>query len=104
VILGRSVVTREDKCCGSANDLLIQVDTNLEQIRRGGQLLNDGIPRLCRVCGVGHYVHQTSASNQTADRLYLNLSGGHGTVAALSMTVDVWTCDTCQHVQFFQRL
>jgi serine/threonine protein kinase len=103
LILGRSVVTREEKCCGSANDLLIQVDTNLEQIKQGGQLMHDGIPRICRVCGVGHYINQTSAS-KTADHYFLNLSGGHGTVAALSMIVDVWTCDTCQHIQFFQRL
>jgi serine/threonine protein kinase len=58
LILGRSVVTREASCCGSANDLLLQVDTNLEQIRQGGQLLHEGIRRICHVCGAGQYSQQ----------------------------------------------
>ena len=58
LILGRSVVTREANCCGSANDLLLQVDTNLEQIKQGGQLLQDGIRRICHVCGAGQYSRQ----------------------------------------------
>jgi hypothetical protein len=43
LILGRSVLVGEEKCCGSASDLLLQVDTNLEQTKQGGQLLHDGI-------------------------------------------------------------
>src|SRR5580698_6401881 len=58
LILKRSVVTREPNCCGSADDLLLQVDTNLEQIKQGGQLLHDGIRRICHICGAGEYSRQ----------------------------------------------
>jgi serine/threonine protein kinase len=103
VLLDRTVVERQERCFSSAFDLLTAVDSNIETIKRGGQLLNAGIPRICRVCGVGHYIHQTPASNQTSDHFFLNLYGGHGTVPALTMNVGVWTCDTCQHIQFFER-
>src|SRR6266700_2323090 len=58
VILENSVVPRQEKCFGSANDLLVTVDSNLETIKQGGQLLRDGIARICHVCGVGRYARQ----------------------------------------------
>jgi len=59
VILEHSVVERQEKCFSSADDLLLVVNTNLESIREGGQLLNDGIPKICHVCGAGRYARQT---------------------------------------------
>lgn len=46
VILGRSVVERQEKCFGSADDLLVTVDSNLETIKQNGQLLLDGTARV----------------------------------------------------------
>jgi hypothetical protein len=40
-LLGHSVVVRENSCLSSANDLLLVVDTHLETIKHGGQLLRD---------------------------------------------------------------
>ncbi|MGO9516306.1 MAG: protein kinase domain-containing protein [Candidatus Korobacteraceae bacterium] len=55
VILGKCVVEDPKQCLSSARDLLLIVDTYLSVIDRGGQLLKDGVPRPCHVCGYGFY-------------------------------------------------
>jgi serine/threonine protein kinase len=100
LILGRSVVTREEKCCRSADDLLLQVDTNLEQIKQGGQLLLDGITRICHVCGVGQYARQAFVKDTPSYNMRLWNSGGANDISTLG--VEVWECDTCHHIQFFR--
>ena len=99
----KSVVTRPENCVGSALDLLTIVDGTIEAIKWGGQVLNDGIPRRCRVCGIGHYTHLTIPDNKATNHYFLKFFDAHGTVAALSMDMDVWTCELCRHIQFFQR-
>ena len=99
LILGRSVVTREEKCCGSANELLLQVDTNLEQIKQGGQLLHDGIPRICHVCGVGRYSRQVLKDTPSYN---MRLWDSGASLPATGIGVEVWECDTCHHIQFFR--
>jgi serine/threonine protein kinase len=99
LILGRSVVTREANCCGSANDLLVQVDTNLEQIKQGGQLLHDGIRRICHVCGAGEYSRQVLKDTPSYNmRLWNSGSALH----AADLEIEVWECGTCHHIQFFR--
>ena len=100
VILERSVVGREEKCLSSADDLLLIVDTNLETIKQSGQLLHDGIPRICHVCGVGRYARQTFAKNTPAYNMRLWSSGGATDISL--MGVEVFECDTCHHIQFFR--
>jgi serine/threonine protein kinase len=100
LILGRSVVTREEKCCRSADDLLLQLDTNLEQIKQGGQLLLDGITRICHVCGVGRYARQALVKDTPSYNMRLWNSGGANEISTLG--VELWECDTCHHIQFFR--
>ena len=71
VILEHTVVERQEKCFSSAADLLLVVDTNLEAIKQGGQLLLDGIPRICHVCGTGHYTRQALANSSPSYNLRL---------------------------------
>jgi hypothetical protein len=92
LLLGRSVVTREEKCCGSANDLLLPADINLEQIKQGGQLLLDGITRICHVCGVGRYAWQALAKDTPSYNMRLWNSGGANDISTLS--VELWECGT----------
>jgi len=99
LILGRSVVTREEKCCGSANDLLLQVDTNLEQIRQGGQLSHDGIRRICHVCGAGQYSRQVLKDTPSYN---MRLWNSGAALHAADLGIEVWECDTCHHIQFFR--
>ena len=100
VILGKSVVERQEKCLASADDLLLIVDTNLESIKQGGQLLQDGIPRICHVCGVGRYARQAFYQGNPAYNLRLWNSGGATDISTLG--VEVWECGTCHHIQFFR--
>ncbi len=99
LILGRSVVTREANCCGSANDLLLQVDTNLEQIKQGGQLLQDGIRRICHVCGAGQYSRQVLKDTPSYN---MRLWNSGAALHAADLGIEVWECDTCHHIQFFR--
>lgn len=99
VILERCVVLREERCLSSADDLLLIVDTNLETIKQGGQLLNDGIPRICHVCGVGRYQRQILMKETPTYNLRLWNSGGANDISV--MGIEIWKCETCQHIQFF---
>jgi serine/threonine protein kinase len=79
VILGHCVVERQEKCLSSADDLLLMVDKNLESIKQGGQLLHDGIPRICHVCGVGRYSRQKPRQGYSElQRETLELRRGNG--------------------------
>ncbi|MGB9072137.1 MAG: protein kinase family protein [Terriglobales bacterium] len=100
VILGHCVVERQEKCFGSADDLLLVVDTNLESIKQGGQLLRDGIPRICHVCGVGRYTRQTLTKDTPTYKLRLWNSGGATDISLID--VEVWECGTCHHIEFFR--
>ncbi len=100
VILGNSVVERQEKCFSSADDLLLVIGTNLESIKQGGQLLNDGIPRICHVCGVGRYARQTLTKDAPTYNLRLWNSGGATDISMIG--VEVWECGTCHHLEFFR--
>ncbi len=100
VILKRSVVEREQKCLSSADDLLLIVDTNLEIIKQSGQLLHQGIPRICHVCGVGRYARQTFAKDTPTYNMRLWNSGGATDISLIG--VEVFECGTCHHIQFFR--
>jgi len=79
VILERSVVEEQKDCFSSADALLLVVDSNLETIKQGGQLLGDGIPRICHVCGVGRYTRQTLTNDTATYGLrFWNSGGGNG--------------------------
>jgi len=100
VILDHSVVEEQKDCWSSADDLLLVVNTNLEGIKQGGQLLNDGIPRICHVCGVGRYGRQILTKDTPAYNLRLWNSGGATDIS--TVTVEMWECGTCRHIEFFR--
>jgi serine/threonine protein kinase len=100
VILEHSVVEEEKDCWSSASDLLLVVDTNLEAIKQGGQLLQDGIPRICHVCGTGRYSRLDIPQSSPSYNLRLWNSGGATDISLIG--VDIWECGTCHHIQFFR--
>lgn len=99
-ILRHSVVMREGNCLSSANDLLLVVDKHLEVMKQGGQLLKDGIPRICHVCGVGRYERQNLRKDTPSYNIRLWNSGGATDIS--SVGVEVWECSSCHHIQFFR--
>ncbi len=100
VILKHSAVEKQRDCFSSADDLLLVVDSNLESIKRGGQLLHDGIPRICHVCGVGHYARQAHDKNDQIYQLRIWNSGGATDISTFH--AELFICDTCGHIEFFR--
>lgn len=101
-LLKKSVVEDQKDCFSSADDLLLAVDTYLEIIKRGGQLLKDGIPRECHVCGHGHYTRELHNKDNPVFQLRLWTSGGAHPDATFHS--EVYICDTCGNIQFFRTM
>jgi len=94
-------VSEDPKKCISAGDLLSIVDVSLAALERGGQLIAAGVPRPCRVCGVGHYQVEKLATTHTSGsiRMWVGHAGGD----TVRIPVQVLACDSCGHVEFFKH-
>jgi hypothetical protein len=105
VILNRCVVEKPEQCQTSASDLILIVSAYIQMLERGGQDLHRGVPRPCRVCGVGYY--QSEGYAQTQPPIPKDSAVGlrlwHGTSDISSLSVYPYVCDRCGHVQFFTR-
>jgi serine/threonine protein kinase len=104
-VLEQCIVENPDKCFTSASDLLLQVLSFSETIKKGGQLLRDKIPRPCHVCGNGYYVPHNLINGVSRYQIRLwNPRGGVGggaTESALT-AVQLFACDKCGHIEFFR--
>jgi serine/threonine protein kinase len=104
-ILDACVVERERDCLSGAQDLLLAVETTLRIIERGGQLLKEGVPRPCRVCGIGLY--QPGALSNTLPALSkggpVGLRFWYGASETTTVPVYPFVCNTCGHVELFTR-
>lgn len=86
-ILDRCVVEEEKDCLLlDAKSLLEMIDEALKVVCRGGQLLADGVPRPCRICGKGEYIGERDA------HLYR---------MELPFIAEVFRCNACGHIQMF---
>src|SRR5262249_8116937 len=75
-ILDKCLDEVPEKCLPHAGELLPWVDAHLNVMRRGGQMLREGVPRPCRVCGQGFYQRAGGASGQVLGMgTYVNLVG-----------------------------
>ncbi len=84
-ILDKCIVEHAEDCLSSAGDLLLMVDSIITMLSKGGQVLRKGVPRPCRVCGLGEY----------------QLASGRFPLPGTDW--DVYACDHCDHLQFFGR-
>lgn len=104
VILGNCVVDNPKHCTISVSDLTAIVTTYIQMLERGGQLLHDGVPRPCHVCGHGHYdskgypqlMPQIPPGSQIGLQVWVD---GKQT----TLGVFPFSCSTCGHVEFFTR-
>lgn len=99
-ILSKCVVGKASECLSSAQDLLIIVDTLLRMIECGGQLLKEGVPRPCHICGNGYYRPHVLPQGTNAGILRIWISGGASDIESLS--VQIFVCDYCRHVELFR--
>jgi len=107
-ILDKCVVENACDCLPAAQELLLVVDAHLSVMLRAGQLLSDGVPRPCRVCGKGFY----RLSEERSGRPNQVLGVPVGTTAVPGQYVNSWrqdgacylsflVCDVCKHTEFF---
>lgn len=101
LILDKCVVEQARQCLSGAQDLLLVVDEVLGIIERGGQLLEDDVPRPCHVCGKGHYQPEILRENNAVGFLRLWFSGASATDIA-TLGVRPFVCGNCGHVEFFK--
>jgi serine/threonine protein kinase len=108
-ILKKTVVAEEKNCFGSAGDLWLMAGKILQVMERGAQLLLDGIPRPCHVCGDGYYqAEQWMSGNEnptTSFPLKRVVTGQFGRTEvenASGIKATMFCCDKCGNVQFFK--
>lgn len=99
-ILDKCVVEQARHCLSSAQDLLIIVDTSLRIIDNGGQLLKDGVPRPCHVCGKGYYQPEVLRQNTPVGSMRFWFPVPGADIGTLS--VRTFVCSYCGHVELFK--
>jgi len=89
-ILDRSIVEREGDCLPNAGELLRYVDRAILALRRGAQVIGDGV---CTVCALGEYRYISNENSTAAQNYDLATTGASGH--------KIFMCDRCGHVQLF---
>jgi serine/threonine protein kinase len=98
-ILDKCVVEQTDQCLPNAEELLRWTDEAFGVIVRGGQLMREGVPRPCRICGKGFYRPVVFPQVPNAlPGLRLWLSGSE----IVSLPVSPLACDYCGNLEFFK--
>jgi len=99
-ILDKCVVEQADQCLPGAQDLLGWIDEALGIVERGGQLMREGVPRPCHVCGKGFYQATNLRENPRGGPISLRFWGAEpGDVATLPARP--LACDYCGHIELF---
>ena len=106
-VLDKCLNENPRECLPAAGELLLMVDAHLSVMRRGGQMLREGTPRPCRVCGQGFY--QPGGSGTAGQVLALPV--GSVTVPGASsaswrhdgaLYAQLFVCDYCGNVELFK--
>ncbi len=101
-ILDKCVVEHSDQCLPGAQDLLPWIDEVLGIIERGGQLLREGVPRPCHVCGKGSYqivsMRENPQNRPVCLRFWVIGTGDITSVPARPLA-----CDYCGHIELFTK-
>jgi serine/threonine protein kinase len=84
-VLDRCIVEKEQDCLPDAKSLLDLVDTVLNTLERHSQIVEKGIARICRVCGLGEYSRMSTAIMAFQDS-------------------SVFRCPKCGHVELFWQM
>jgi len=98
-ILEKCVVEYAESCA-SISDLHAMVIAYVHVFEHGGQPLDDGVPRLCHVCGLGLYRREIAKTNTLTYRLTVSNSDRGADTSTLF--VQFYICDRCGHVELFR--
>ena len=92
-LLDKCIVEDEKDCLENANLLLKEINSLLNALRFGADLMSDS-ERPCKVCGFGKYQLTVDKYNTGLHNFGLNPTG--------SRTFKVFVCDNCSNVQLFE--
>ena len=100
-ILDKCLTENPEECPSQASELLLWVDAHLSVMRRGGQMLREGTPRPCRVCGQGLYEPGGTRGQ------VVGLPSGSGPTSASwrhegALYASLFVCNYCGNIQFFR--
>jgi serine/threonine protein kinase len=98
-ILSKCLVDKPNKCVPT-DDLRIIVKTYVHVLDQGGQLLREGVPRPCHICGLGNYRLADLSTDDSAGLITLGHAGKPVSERSV-LKVHVYYCDYCRHVEFF---
>jgi serine/threonine protein kinase len=105
-ILDKCLHESPDKCLPRASELLGVVDAHLSVMQRGGQMLREGVPRPCRVCGIGFY---EPAGGPTSDQVLILQFGTPSITGNFAswrqegvLYVRNFVCNYCRNIELFR--
>ena len=91
-VLDRCVVEEETQCLRDAMELLRYIDRAILALRRGAQVIGEGVQRLCSVCALGVYRYVANENH---------IDGGNFGLRGAGLPPKIFACDHCGHVQIF---
>jgi serine/threonine protein kinase len=92
-ILDVCVVEKEERCLADAGYLLQTIDSLLPAIRRHCQVVEEGVERACRVCGLGRYHYVVNENTTAAQKFGIQPTGTN--------KYKIFSCNYCGHVEWF---
>lgn len=96
-LLQGSIRERQAQVWASAHEFLEQIDDIHTRLRRGGQVMQRGVQRWCRVCGLGQYKILIDADGEAYSQA-LQSFGLHPT----GVRFRIFACDHCNHLELFR--
>ena len=92
-IFEKCIVEDEKDCLKTVDDLLEIVDTVIYLIQRNADIVEDGLERKCKVCGLGEYKYVVNENSNDAYNFGIRPTG--------NKTFKIFACNHCGNVQMF---
>ena len=96
-LLDKCIVQYEQNCLENAGLLLKEIDSLLNALRLGADLMSDS-ERPCRVCGFGKYQLEVNKDRTKALNFGLNIPGVY---TPASPAFKIFVCNKCGNIQTF---
>lgn len=92
-IFKNCIVEEEKDCLRTTYDLLDLVDNVIYLIKQHAEVVEEGVTRICRVCGIGEYEYKVNEDRTDSHNFGIEPRG--------MSTFKIFTCNNCGHVQMF---
>ena len=93
-LFAKCIVEEEADCLSDASKLLYEIDETIGRISFGADPIDLNVKRVCKVCGIGEYIHLSRNDDQMDTRNF-------GLEPAGARKMRIFTCSHCGNVQLF---